>query len=174
MEKDLTTLCVSGAPVQEGLPCRCGRVPSTHRGAHAAEEEGRTSAALTVKPGPLLTFPSWSAGAEGSSGGPGPRRPEAAAVHTVQRRVFREELHLGLCRLPEFGSQGSEETQRGDGLLLRLLMDDVMFLVVCARWPVSWISCTPPGSICIRCGTSGSSSWISASSCGSSSRTRRR
>lgn len=54
LEKDVTTPCVSGAPVQEGLPCRCGRVPSTNRGAHAAEEEGGAAAATAVKPGLLF------------------------------------------------------------------------------------------------------------------------
>lgn len=55
LEKDVTTLCVSGAPVQEGLPCRRGRLPSTNRGAHAAEEEGRTAAVMTAKPGLVFT-----------------------------------------------------------------------------------------------------------------------
>lgn len=43
-----------------------------------------------------------------------------------------------------------------------------------ARWPVCWTSCTPPGSTSIRCGTSGSWSWTSASNCDSSNRTLRR
>ena len=43
-----------------------------------------------------------------------------------------------------------------------------------ARWPVCWISFTPQGSTSIRCGTSGSWSWTSASSSVSLSRTQRR
>lgn len=35
-------------------------------------------------------------GAEGSSGGVGPRGPEAAAVHPIQRWFLREKLHLRL------------------------------------------------------------------------------
>lgn len=31
---------LSGASVQEGLSCRCGRIPSTDRGTYAAEKKG--------------------------------------------------------------------------------------------------------------------------------------
>ena len=99
------------------------------------------------------------------SGKPDPLTDAIIKSTSVQTKLYTS-THTARSRAPQVESTWTRSRA--------LQVQAVTGLSDPPRWPVCWISSTPPASTSTRAGAPGSSSWTSASNSASMSRTPRR